>query len=128
MSWDADFYAIDTDGEGYHLRDWNFTHNTNGMINLALGPERIQDTPTPWWERISKVAGGSWWTVLDGMSGNDGHRLLSEVLTAFDAEPARYRAMNPENGWGDFDQLCLVLREMSDLSRRFPTGLWRVSG
>ena len=53
---------------------------------------------------------------------------LRQVLDAFNTDPRRFRAMNPDNGWGDFDSLSDVLIEMHQASRACPTGQWTVSG
>ena len=109
MSWDAYFAAVDIDGESHWLSDWNYTHNTNRMADDALGE-------------------GSWWQRLNGSTGEEGYALLTQILEVFAADPAKFRAMNPDNGWGDFDRFRDILRNMADLSRRFPTGVWQVSG
>lgn len=111
-------------------RDWNYTHNTNPMIERALG-SRTDGTPKPWWARInpdSQMGRFSWWELLDGCSGADGADLLDGVLASFEANPDKYRKLNPDNGWGNFDQLREVLREMRDASRDCPEAIWTASG
>lgn len=109
MSWDAGFY-VTADGHSVHFRDWNYTHNCNRMANEVLGGE------------------ASWWQALDGSDGVLGSNLLGIVLMAFDADPDHFRALNPDNGWGDFDSFRSTLREMYETSRKFPTGRWAVGG
>jgi len=103
MSWDASF-----DG-----RDWNYTHNTNRMIaaayKAATGEDADQDTGPL--ELVAAI-GPAWWKRLDGMSGMEGGRYLGKILAGLCADPDRYRAMNPDNGWGDYDSLLRVLQEM----------------
>jgi hypothetical protein len=125
MSWDA--WLVDdrghTDGE------WNYTHNCNGMIELALG-DAVEATAAPWWADLG--AGGgigrrSWWDLLDGKSGPEGAELLDHVIRSLEAEPETYVAMNPENGWGDYDGLLKVLRDMCRSVPEWPTR-WKVWG
>jgi hypothetical protein len=108
VSWDATLY----DDRGHVEGDWNYTHNTNGMINLAA--VRLSDEPT-------------WWKQLDGMTGVQGAEYLRRIVKALEADPERFRAMNPPNGWGDYDSLLKVLREMRDTVLEWPTR-WHVSG
>jgi len=82
----------DADFDG---RSWNYTHNTNRMIR-DIDPD--------------------WWDSLDGLSGAEGSALLGKIITGLESDPERFRAMNPENGWGDYDSLLGVLREMKRAS------------
>ncbi len=134
MSWDATLY----DDRGHVEGEWNFTHNTNGMINdvvdlelrnqarcskaLAIGRHDLV-------ERIDKgEIRGSWWDVLDGMSGKDGIRFLSAIIEALEEDPEHFRSMNPSNGWGDYDSLVAVLKSMRDATPTdWPTE-WNVWG
>lgn len=126
MSWDA------TLSYGRLSRNWNYTHNTNSMIEKALG-SRIDGTTRPWWVPKSlppgsKMGSGSWWQLLDGTSGAEGAILLADILYQFDEHPHMYRTLNPENGWGDFDGLRQQLREMRDASKDSPQATWSTSG
>jgi hypothetical protein len=130
MSWDASFY-VRADGHLVPYNDWNYTHNTNRMINTALGQERMAATTIPWWEKIRTTSPenpGSWWELLDGASGEEGASLLGVIVDGLNTDPDRFRAMDPDNGWGDFDQLREILEQMRDVSKDFPSGEWRVSG
>ena len=124
MSWDAEL----TDDRGHQEGWWNYTHNTNGMIEAALGDE-IDDTLKPWWTVLGNTAmgKGSWWDLLDGSSGPEGAALLDHIIRNLEAEPGRFKEMNPENGWGDYDGLLGVLREMRDRVPEWPT-TWSVDG
>lgn len=117
MSWDADLCCATC---GSTLREWNYTHNTNRMIDDA-SPVPAHLTRETWW------GGRSWWDVLDRMNGAEGARFLADIVEALEANPDRYRAMNPANGWGDYDSLVEKLRSMRDAVPEFPTR-WVVSG
>lgn len=109
MSWDAEL----TDDRGHTEGEWNYTHNTNRMINHAFAD--------------SSWAGTSWWRCLDGMTGSDGAAFLDRIIRSMESDPETFREMNPENGWGDYDSLLVVLREMRAAVPEWPTE-WRVSG
>ena len=126
MSWDADLVC---DSCGHPLRNWNYTHNTNRMANAALDPS--YDTSISVGQEILGIGGprvdGSWWQQLDGMTGPDGAALLTRILDAMSADPDRFKAMNPDNGWGDYDSFTAVLVEMREAVPETPT-TWKVSG
>lgn len=122
MSWDA--YL--TDDRGHSEGDWNYTHNTNDMIAAALLAHTGEETPECGGS-LGPFIGPAWWDRLDGATGEDGKRYLAAIIGGLEADPDRYRAMNPPNGWGDYDQLVGILREMRDSVPEWPS-IWRVSG
>ena len=122
MSWDAALYSVtevrDCPHCGHPLPQprreeaeigwWNFTHNTNRMIREAADPD--------------------WWDSLNGLPGAEGKALLERIITGLEADPERYRAMNPPNGWGDYGTLLKVLREMRGAVPADEVTVWSVSG
>lgn len=96
MSWDATLYQE----YGPSLCDVNYTHNTSCMIYDVLGdclePEE------------------SWWQRLDGMDGPTSAKYLDSIIGGLKKNPEKYRAMNPDNGWGDYDGLLRVLEVMRE--------------
>jgi hypothetical protein len=122
MSWDAYLY----DDRGHLEGDWNCTHNLNGMIAAALesqGDAEVQQCDGP----LGKAIGPAWWKLLDGLPGPQGAALLDRIVRGLKAEPVRFRAMNPPNGWGNYDDLVKILTEMRDRVPEWPTE-WSVSG
>lgn len=117
MSWDADLVTTATrecphcggtlDQEERMVNSWNYTHNINPMIREAGDP--------------------GWWKSLSGLTGTEGRELLERVIKGLEADPERFRAMNPDNGWGDYDSLLTVLHEMRDAVPPEPA-VWRMSG
>jgi hypothetical protein len=120
MSWDADF-----DGSW-----WNYTHNTNRMIAAAFEAMTGVETKPSDFPILGEIIGPTWWDRLNGKSGTEGAEYLSLIITGLEADPARYRAMNPDNGWGDYDGVLKVLREMYEASRQAccDARKWHVSG
>lgn len=134
MSWAAHLVIPPCDscgrGESY-IGDWNYTHNCNGMIEDALGYKQLEETAETWWARFNSETGmgrHSWWDLLHGKSGAEGAAFLGYILGALKALPHKYRAMNPENGWGDYDSLVRVLEEMRDQSVKYPNATWSACG
>lgn len=126
MSWDAELVC---DCCGHAAGEWNYTHNTNRMIADAresIGHADAHQIGST--HPIAVLIGPPWYHVLDGMSAPDGVRYLTEIIAALEADPSRYRAMNPENGWGDYDRLLGVLRDMRDRSTTEMKMTWRCSG
>lgn len=68
MSWDASLH----DDRGHLEGDWNFTHNCNGMANLALDENYEQQSV---FDEVFAPNGDSWWQRLDGMTGGRGGRV-----------------------------------------------------
>ena len=112
-----------SDSSGHSIIEINYTHNINGMANLALDPG-YQQRSVP-----AEVFGGhkSWWTQLDGMTGLEGAAFLDRIITAFDTDPEKYRALNPRNGWGNFDTFRERLVALRDAVPGHPTR-WKVYG
>lgn len=110
MSWDADL----TTTTGETLGSFNFTHNCNKMANTVLAESGCFHST-------------SFWVELHGLNGVQGKRLLDTLVRALEADPDRFDAMNPSNGWGSRKTLVEVLREMSACVSEQPA-MWTTSG
>jgi hypothetical protein len=123
MSWDA--YLVDD--RGHDEGSWNYTHNCNGMANLALDAAYKQAASV--FDEVFCPEPGrlSWWKRLDGLEGPAGAELLNRIITNMESDPERYRALNPPNNWGDYDSFLKVLRDMRDAVPEWPTK-WAVNG
>lgn len=136
MSWDA--HLIDDRGheEGW----WNYTHNTSSMIYAVLedaGIELAPDTRPCWAHpltaegKLTHYPNGkgtiAWWEHLNGLDGPEGAEFIGSILKGLRADPARFEAMNPPNGWGTYDGIVKVLTEMHDAVPEWPTR-WSASG
>lgn len=106
MSWDLDAY-VEVDGNTITVGDWNYTHNCNGMVRAAGVPDWLH------WD--------------DGISSPDLAAKLATAITAMEANPAKFQEMNPSNGWGSYDTLLPVLREIYAKALEFPSARWTVS-
>ena len=116
MSWDVGLI----DDRGHIEAEWNYTHNTNRMIAAALADlgEQVPD---------HFLVGPTWWDRLNGMSGPDGAKYLHTIAESLGRDPDRFRAMNPENGWGNYDRLLRLLREMAASVPEWPCH-WEACG
>jgi hypothetical protein len=101
MSWDIDLCA-DVDGNHVHIQEWNYTHNCNPMI---------------------REAGFTDWGMeaLEGMSAVRLGNLLELATAAMRADPPRFEAMNPRNGWGTYATFLLRLEAIRDACREYPS-------
>lgn len=71
----------------------NYTYNTGPMFEEAVG-----------------VSLGS----LSGKRAGEAAEVLWRAVHIMDREPSRFRAMNPENGWGDADGWREFLRRIAE--------------
>lgn len=122
MSWVAYLW----DDRGHLELESGYTHNCNGMIAAAYEAATGATTP-PCGGSLGKVIGPAWWDKLNASTGPDGRTYLADIVRGLEADPERYRAMNPPNGWGDYDSLLETLRKMRDAVPDWPTE-WSVSG
>jgi hypothetical protein len=84
--------------EDYTILDWNYTSNC-----------------APMWRKA-----GADLAEFDGKPAGECAPILAAAITAMENDPDTYRAMNPENGWGDYDSLMRALRRLLEGFRSEP--------
>jgi hypothetical protein len=84
--------------------DVNYTYNVSPMFKEAVG-----ETP------------GSW----DGRRAADIAEVCGRILAAFAAEPNKFIALNPANGWGDFDGARSFIQQINDACHEAPNAIVR---
>lgn len=88
MSYDVDLTCAHCGA--YDVYEKNYTSNVAGMLYDA----------GPWWQQIKDLidytGGAPAWQIAD---------LLIPMIDALLADPERFRANNPVNGWGDYDRM-----------------------
>jgi hypothetical protein len=89
----------------FQLLDWNYTSNCGPMWRAA-GADLAEYHGKPASECIPS---------------------LRAAVAAMEADPAKYKAMNPENGWGSYDSLLPALREMLAAFESAPVAIVGVS-
>ena len=101
----------------------NYTYNVAGMFADALSVDPALSMS----DGISRIMG------FDGSDGPYGvHRFhgapcveaagpLAEGVRRMEADPAHYRAMNPDNGWGSYEGALEYLRRFARLCADHPS-------
>lgn len=104
MSWDI---GIEVNGVHFENADWNYTHNCNEMM---------------------RQAGYDWVYHLSGQRVCETLPRFQAMLDELESHPQKYRAMNPENGWGSYDSLCKKWREIlpraKEIVESVPNATW----
>ena len=110
MSYDVTF-GYPEDDPGYPEDQWrNYTSNVSQMWRAALGEDLG--------ELIDRCGG----------CNADLTRWLDLGVTRMENDPDYYRAMNPENGWGDYEGALAYFRWMLAMCQAVPRGhvsVWR---
>lgn len=89
--------------------------------------ELWEASPTYNLTRMWKAAGlnlSEW----EGRSASECVRELQLAVERMEADPDKFKALNPPNGWGDYDGLLEVLTEFRDHCEAHPKAkvtLWR---
>jgi|SRR6266852_4906709 len=87
-----------------------------------------------WESNYTSNCSGMWWEALgrslrdfQGAPCSESAGPLAEGAQRMQAEPERYRAMNPENGWGDYEGALEFLRDLAEACKthsRAVIGMW----
>lgn len=87
--------------------DANYTWNVYPMFKAALGDEGFCN---------------DW----DGLRAEIAADRCERTLAAFDADPDRFRALNPENGWGNYEGARAFIQAIGDACAKAPLATLRV--
>lgn len=90
-----------------NLLDRNYTWNVYPMFKRALGDDGFCN---------------EW----DGLPAHVAVERCNLTLAEFDAFPDTFRALNPSNGWGDFDGARAFIEAIRDACARAPNATLRV--
>lgn len=77
--------------------------------------------------RMLREAGFPSWQMLDGLSADVVGLLMGRAVIELGKDPQRYRALQPDNGWGTYEGLIEWMREVLAVLDRHPTGIVRCS-
>ncbi|MET9081410.1 hypothetical protein ABZX77_05815 [Streptomyces sp. NPDC004237] len=108
--WTSVYINVDTGGEDPTYVELvevgNYTSNVSGMWAAALGH-----------------------SLADLAEENAGESLaaLQRAVADMEANRARYEAMNPPNGWGDYQGALGYLRRLRDACAEHPKATIRIS-
>ncbi len=85
--------------------DWNYTYNVQPMTAKA-GLHSLHD--------------------LDGLTAYAAASKIAGVILRMEAVPDEYRALEPANGWGDYDGFLGRLRDLHEHLLAYPGTTVRV--
>ena len=83
----------------------NMTYNVGGMFSAVIG-----HSITQW----------------DGRPAAEVANACATILDAFNRNPAKFKAMEPTNGWGDFDGARAFIQMINDACVAAPKAVVRV--
>lgn len=109
MSVDATLVIDTGSDEPYDIDDawFNYTHNLAPML---------------------REAGYPGWQALNGAPASESGGMLRKVADTLRADPERFKALNPPNGWGSYEGAISVMERMADACARHPRAHWSVNG
>jgi hypothetical protein len=77
---------------------------------------------------MMRDAGYDWVYHLNGQLVSETLPKFEAMLANLEADPEKYRAMNPSNGWGSYDSLCKKWREIlpraKEIVESVPNATW----
>lgn len=130
-------YEHETNGEcrwdqehecpGVSLEVGNITYNIGGMWHDALGFAGSTEHPVKEIMGWGESNGRFGIHAFEGAPGVEAAGPLMEAVRRMEADPDRYRAMNPENGWGNADGAREFLRRLANMAAECPTFRIRVT-
>lgn len=85
----------------------DYTSNVGVMWFDALGDKRLRD--------------------FDNAPCSEAAGPLADAVKRMEADPGKYREMNPPNGWGDYEGALRYLRRIAEASAQHPKCTIRIS-
>lgn len=108
MSWD---FSLEVDVGGEHPAEvWdgpNYTYNVAPMYRLALSDDNGIRS-------------------IDGKRADGCVPILKHAICVMEASPDQFRALNPENGWGNYEGALKILKQLLDACQKMPKATMRV--
>lgn len=120
MSWDL-----------YVGEQWvgNFTHNTNHMIRSAsVAPREVPEVGVAAEVLFRAPVLGACWNDFDGRPAREAALFAEDIALELERDPARYEAMNPENGWGSRAGLLEFLGKVREACDEDPAAVFKARG
>ena len=96
----------------------NYTYNVDPMFALALdgdAEQGVQNGGEVVFHRKDPAL-----RRFVGERAGDCYVALCDAVEHMEDHPTTYRALNPENGWGDYEGALTYLRDFRDACLRFP--------
>lgn len=92
--------------------DINYTYNVAPMWHMAFAGV------------LEKCDDGIRW--LNGKTGKEAHDVLDEVRLWMLRHQIQLEALNPTNGWGDYQGALKVIRDLKQWAKDCPNGVFTV--
>ena len=105
MSYDVHLETTQGTARRIVSEEYNYTYNVSPMFKKALGCSL---------------------TELSGLQGVRVARCLDDAIADMELHPREYRAMNPANGWGDYEGALAFLKAVRAECRHYPLATVRV--
>lgn len=107
MGWDVYAKVKDVDGHEHEVGEWGCTYNVSPMLRGAglEMPEWTQE----WIEKADSKTIAS---------------RLGDTIATLEADPGKFKAMNPSNGWGSYDGLLETLKDIHRVALEYPSATW----
>lgn len=90
---------------GEELASFNYTYNASSMWYAA----------TPGAQKM---------VYIDGMTGAESAPVLKAAIKTLEADPDRFIAMQPPNGWGSYATFVPWLKSVLTAAEQNPTAVW----
>jgi hypothetical protein len=93
------------------LEDWNYTYNVSPM----------------WFEAMKSLNPDHEGKMIEieELTGAKAVLVVEKGLKALKADPEKYRALDPENGWGSYDEFVEHIPKLIEACEKHPDAVWR---
>lgn len=102
--------------------DFSLDIDTGCGNTVCIWDCNITSNVAPMWREA-----GIDFRAMDGAPAIQVAVALRPAVSAMAADPTTYRAMNPDNGWGDADGCLRFLRDLLEACEMHPNTVLRVS-
>jgi hypothetical protein len=101
--------------------------------DVYLTPTEDSDGEELFWRNYTSNCAPMWRAAgadladMDGKPASQCGSVIGLAVQVMKNEPARFKAMNPPNGWGDYDSCIEFLAAIADACERDPEATVQVS-
>ena len=85
--------------------DWNYTYNVSRM----------------WYEVFPKA---NKMVDIDGLTCEASLPVLQHFRDTLKADPERFKALNPPNGWGCYESFVEAIEKLIGAAKKYPNCVW----
>lgn len=129
MSYDIDLVCDHCDGRfGEHLDP---TYNLTPIFDLALTNEEMPNPEISEFETVifnKETDRPRGLRLLSGVTATDSLRRLRQASSDMrnPEKEAMFKALEPENKWGDLKGAIWVIDKMVEQAEKYPKGIWKI--